>query len=183
MFSGVSTEPTTVIDFTSATYDQLRLGNLVATGTLAVTGNSTLSGTLGVTGATTLSSTLAVTGKASFNGGADIVDAIAYDYNFTGTTSSTTATAMTSFATATYRSGKLLMQVVNGTAYRILELFLVHDGTTVTLSENYLTGTEVQTGATSTTFTATISAGTLTVYATAASGTAVVKGHATLFKV
>lgn len=102
---------------------------------------------------------------------------------FTGTTSSTTATAMLAIATATYRSGELTMQVVNGTAYRILKLFFVHDGTTVTLSENYLTGGEVQTAATNTTFTASIAAGTLTLYATASSGTSVIKGHATLFKV
>ncbi len=157
--------------------------------TVAVSNALTVGTTLGVTSATTLSSTLAVTststftGKATFNGGADIVDAIAFDYNFTGTTSSTTATAMTSFASATYRSGKLLMQVVNGSAYRILELLFVHDGTTVTLSENYAVANEIQTAATNTTFTASISAGTLTVFATAASGTSVIKGHATLFKV
>jgi len=102
---------------------------------------------------------------------------------FTGTTSSTTATAITTFPTATYRSGKLLMQVVNGSAYRILELLVLHDGTNVTLSENYANATEIQTATTSTTFTASISAGTLTVYATASAGTSVVKGHATLFKV
>ncbi len=111
------------------------------------------------------------------------VDSIAYDYNFTGTTSSTTATAITSFATGTYRSGKLLMQVVNGSAYRILDLFLVHDGTTVTISENYTRDADIQTATTNTTFTASISAGTLTVFATASSGTSVIKGHATLFKV
>lgn len=102
---------------------------------------------------------------------------------FTGTTSSTTATAMLAIASATYRSGELTMQVVNGTAYRILKLFFVHDGTAVTLSENYLTGGEVQTATTNTTFTASISAGTLTVFATASSGTSVIKGEATLFKV
>jgi len=145
--------------------------------TVAVTNNATVGGTLGVTGTSTF------TGKVTMNGGYDSVDAIAFDYNFTGTTSGTSATAMTSCATATYRSGRLLMQVVNGTAYRILELLFVHDGTTVTLSENYVTGTEVQTAATNTTFTASISAGTLTVFATAASGTSVIKGTATLFKV
>lgn len=145
--------------------------------TVAVTNNATVGGTLGVTGTSTF------TGKATFNGGIDVVDAIAFDYNFTGTTSGTGATAMTSFATATYRSGRLLMQVVNGSAYRILELLFVHDGTTVTLSENYVTGTEIQTAATNTTFTASITSGTLTVFATAASGTSVIKGTATLFKV
>jgi hypothetical protein len=145
--------------------------------TVAVTNNATVGGTLGVTGTSTF------TGKATFNGGYDSVDAIAFDYNFTGTTSSTTPTAITTCATATYRSGRLLMQVVNGTAYRILELLFVHDGTTVTLSENYVTGTEVQTAATNTTFTASITSGTLTIFATAASGTSVIKGTATLFKV
>jgi hypothetical protein len=102
---------------------------------------------------------------------------------FVGTTSSTTPTAMLAIPTATYRSGELTMQVVNSTAYRILKLFFVHDGTNVILSENYLTGGEVQTAATNTTFTASISSGTLTVFATAASGTAVIDGDATLFKV
>jgi hypothetical protein len=73
LFSGVTTEPTTVIDFTSAVYDTLRLGTLYATGNLNVTGtssytgNATFSGTLGVTGATTLGSTLGVTGAATLS--------------------------------------------------------------------------------------------------------------------
>lgn len=110
-------------------------------------------------------------------------DSIAYDYNFTGTTTSTTPTAVTAFATATYRSGKLVMQVVNGSTYRILELLVLHDGTNVTLSENYANANEIQTATTNTTFTASIATGTLTVYAAASSGTSVIKGHATLFKV
>ena len=103
------------------------------------------------------------------------------DDSFTGTTSGTSATSVYTFSATTYRSGEITMQVKNGTAYRILKLMFVHDGTTVTLSENYLTGTEVQTAATNTTFTATIATGTLTLYATAASGTTVVKGNAKLF--
>jgi hypothetical protein len=59
----------------------------------------------------------------------------------------------------------------------------VHNGTTVTISENYLVGLDVETATTSTTFTASISAGTLTIFATAASGTSTIKGSATLFKV
>ena len=110
-------------------------------------------------------------------------DAIRTNRAFTGSTSGTSATAMLAIATATYRSGEITIQVVNGTAYRIAKLFFVHDGTTVTLSENYLTGTEVQTATTNTTFTATISAGTLTIFATASSGTSAIKGNAILFKV
>jgi len=110
-------------------------------------------------------------------------DDIATRRLFTGTTSSTSATSILAVATATYRSGVIEMQVVNSTSYRICRLMFVHDGTTVTLSENYLVGLDVQTATTNTTFTASISSGTLTIFATAASGTSTIKGECTLFKV
>ena len=110
-------------------------------------------------------------------------DDIATRRLFTGTTSSTSATSILAVATATYRSGVIEMQVVNSTSYRICRLMFVHDGTTVTLSENYLVGVDVQTATTNTTFTASISSGTLTIFATAASGTSTIKGECTLFKV
>jgi hypothetical protein len=102
---------------------------------------------------------------------------------FTATTSNSSPTAILTAATATYRSGSMQIQVTNGSTYRLANLMFVHDGTNVTLSENYLVGVDVQTASTNTTFTASISGGTLTVYATAASGTSVVKGEANLFKV
>jgi hypothetical protein len=110
-------------------------------------------------------------------------DDIATRRLFTGTTSSTTATSILAISTSTYRSGVIEMQVVNSTSYRICRLMFVHDGTTVTLSENYLTGIDIQTATTNTTFTASISSGTLTIFATAASGTSTIKGECTLFKV
>jgi hypothetical protein len=110
-------------------------------------------------------------------------DDIATRRLFTGTTSSTTATSILAISTSTYRSGVIEMQVVNSTSYRICRLMFVHDGTTVTLSENYLVGLDVQTATTNTTFTASISSGTLTIFATAASGTSTIKGECTLFKV
>ena len=103
--------------------------------------------------------------------------------SFTGTTSSTTPTAIYTFPTATWRSAELTIQVTNGTAYRLAKLMVIHDGTNVTLSENYLVGLDIQTGATATAFTASIATGVLTVYATAASGTSVVKGKSTLIRV
>lgn len=110
-------------------------------------------------------------------------DDIATRRLFTGTTSSTTATSILAVSASTYRSGVIEMQVVNSTSYRICRLMFVHDGTTVTLSENYLVGLDVQTATTNTTFTASISSGTLTIFATAASGTSTIKGECTLFKV
>ena len=103
--------------------------------------------------------------------------------SFTATTSSTTPTSVYSFSASTYRSAEFTIQVSNNSAYRIMKLLVIHDGTNVTLSENYGIGGEIQTGATNTTFTASIATGTLTLYATAASGTSVVKGKTTLIKV
>ena len=108
---------------------------------------------------------------------------IATEESFTGTTSSTTPTAIYTFPTATWRSAELTMQITNGTNYRICKFLLIHDGTNVTLSENYLVGNDISTGSTATSFTSSISAGTLTLYATAASGTSVVKGKSTLIRV
>jgi hypothetical protein len=110
-------------------------------------------------------------------------DSIKTTRAFIATTSSTTPTPILTAATSTYRSGGLQIQVTNGAAYKLANLMFVHDGTTVSLSENYLVGMDVQTASTNTAFTASISAGVLTVYATASSGTSVVKGEATLFKV
>jgi hypothetical protein len=103
--------------------------------------------------------------------------------SFSATTSGTSPTSFYSFASGTYRSAELTVQVTHGTNYRLLKMLLIHDGTNVTISENYGVGTEIQTGDTATTFTASISGGTLTVYATAASGTSVLKGKVTLIKV
>lgn len=116
-----------------------------------------------------------------------IEDDIATRRLFTGTTSSTNPTSILAIASATYRSGELTIQVANlvssTNSYKILKLFFVHDGTNVTLSENYLTTNEIQTATTNTTFTASISSGTLTIFATASTGTSTIKGQATLFKV
>jgi hypothetical protein len=110
-------------------------------------------------------------------------DDIATRRLFTGTTSSTSATSILAVSATTYRSGVIEMQVVNSTSYRICRLMFVHDGTTVTISENYLVGLDIQTATTNTTFTADISGGNVRILATAASGTSTIKGECTLFKV
>jgi hypothetical protein len=110
-------------------------------------------------------------------------DDIATRRLFTGTTSSTSATSILAVSASTYRSGVIEMQVVNSTSYRICRLMFVHDGTTVTISENYLVGLDIQTATTNTTFTADISSGNVRILATAASGTSTIKGECTLFKV
>ena len=173
-------------------------GNLTVSGTTTTISSTTITVAdknieLGVVGSPT--DTTAAGGGITLKGATDKIvdwnastgwrleDDIATRRLFTGTTSSTSATSILAVATATYRSGVIEMQVVNSTSYRICRLMFVHDGTTVTLSENYLVGLDVQTATTNTTFTASISSGTLTIFATAASGTSTIKGECTLFKV
>lgn len=110
-------------------------------------------------------------------------EAILTNRAFTGTTSSTTPTAILAIPSATYRSGKIVMSVTNGSVYRIMEMLFMHDGTNATFNENYTVANEMQTASTNTTFSGSISAGTLTIFATCSSGTASIKGQATLFKV
>jgi len=110
-------------------------------------------------------------------------EAIATTRFFKLTTAGTSANAMLAIPTATYRSGKVVMSVTNGSVYRIMEMLFMHDGTNVTFNENYTVANEMQSANTNTTFSGTISAGTLTIYATCSSGTASIKGQTTLFKV
>jgi hypothetical protein len=144
LFSGVTTEPTTTIDFSAAVYDPIKVGTVYTS---------------------------------------SLDDAIRTQQTFSATTSGTSATAVYSFAASSYRSGKVALQIANGSAYRILEVFVIHDGTNATISENYTRDADIQTGATNTTITADISGGNVRILATAASGTSTVKGEATIFKV
>lgn len=171
-----NTTATTVNAFGAAT--TLSLGS--SSGTTTVNNNLTVTGNLTINGTTTTVNNETVVNTITVS---TFDDTLRTRKSFTVTTSGSTANAVTTFATATYRSGEITMQVVNGTAYRILKLMFVHDGTNVTLSENYLVGSEIQTGATNTTFTASIATGTLTLYATCSSGSAVIKGESLAFKV
>jgi hypothetical protein len=102
---------------------------------------------------------------------------------FSASTSGTSPTAILALSSATYRSGKIVLSVTNGTVYRIMEMLFMHDDTNVTFNENYTVANEMQSANTNTTFSGSISAGTLTIFATCSSGTAAIKGQATLFKV
>ena len=95
----------------------------------------------------------------------------------------TTQTAVHTFAAATYRSARYMFQITNGTAYKVIELLLIHDGTTVTIGDNYLDDREITVGTINATFTADISAGNVRLLVTASSGTAVVKGEVTMIVV
>ena len=49
--------------------------------------------------------------------------------------SSTSATSITTFAHASYRSASFRVQIVQGSAYQVGRYLLIHDGTTVTVVE------------------------------------------------
>ena len=78
------------------------------------------------------------------------------------TTAAATQFTLDSFSTTTYRSAKYLVQISSGSAYELLEMTLIHDGTTVYLSQYG----NIKTGATLAVFDASISTGTLSLLAT-----------------
>lgn len=53
----------------------------------------------------------------------------------TATVASTSATAVDTWATATYRSAKYVVQIVQGSNYQVSELLVIHDGTTTYMTE------------------------------------------------
>ena len=207
-----NTVATTVNAFGAATTLSLGAssGTTTVNNNLTVTGNLTVNGTTTTVNSTTVSvddiniilgDTASPTDVTASGGGITLKgatdktitwsdatgwqtdEAIATSRYFKLTTAGTSANAMLAIPTATYRSGKIVLQVSNSTSYRIMEMLFMHDGTTVTFNENYTVATEMQSATTNTTFSGSISAGTLTIYATCSSGTASIKGHATLFKV
>jgi hypothetical protein len=89
----------------------------------------------------------------------------------TFTTSSTSQITVDSFSASTYRSAKYQVQVTSGSAYHIIELNLVHNGTTVFLAQYG----EVLTGSSLGTFDADISGGNVRLLFTGVNSVSVVK--------
>jgi len=169
----------------------LTIGNPTVVGT-QTTQNlfNTVATTLNIGGASTALNLGASTGTTTVNNdltvasGKKIVMTNIYDIvAFSGSTSGTGATAITTLSSSVYRSGKVVLSITNGSVYRIMEMLFMHDGTTVTFNENYTVANEMQSATTNTTFSGSISAGTLTIFATCSLGTSAIKGQATLFKV
>ena len=85
----------------------------------------------------------------------------------TATVSSTSATTISSFATASFRSAKARIQITQGSAYQVAEVLLIHDGTTVSLVEM----ASVATGSNLGSFSGTISGGNVLLQVTMVSAT------------
>lgn len=74
--------------------------------------------------------------KAGDNFTGDIsIKTVRVESSNTFTTSSTSAVAVDSFATTTYRSAKYLAQMTSGSSYHAIELLVLHNGTTAYMNE------------------------------------------------
>lgn len=132
-----------------------------------VSGNPTI--TSNATNANTASTIVARDASGNFTAGTVTLTAVAVNAAAISqtTTAVTTNTANTidSFATATYRSAKYLVQVTDTTnsQYQIVEISVIHDGTTVFKTEYGQVATVAALG----TFDASITTGTLNLQFTA----------------
>jgi uncharacterized protein (DUF736 family) len=117
---------------------------------------------------------LSATGRWTFNNPVEapsvVIDGLSFQDTATVTTTSTTQTALASFAAATYGSGKFLIQATQGNIRQISELLVVHDGTTALATEYGI----IKTGATLFTTEVDISSGNVRVLITSASATSTV---------
>jgi hypothetical protein len=173
-------------------YANITVGNvLLINGTIAINGNVGQAGQY----ITSTGSGMAWTSVTNTYTNANVAD---YLSTYTGTlsygtasvaeSSSTTAsigttpTAIDTFATATYRGAKYLISTtdVTNSQYQMAEAILTQDGTNVVVSVYGITYTGTSTRMT---FSASISSGTVTLYATGASLNNTVKLARTLIPV
>lgn len=125
----------------------LRLNS--AANTVAITGS--------ITSTANITASSGTVSAANFSGATLLLDSLYLLDANTFTTSSTAQVSVDSFASATYRSAKYQAQITSGSSYHVIELLLVHNGTTVYLSQYG----EIFTGVSLGTFDATITTGTL----------------------
>jgi hypothetical protein len=138
--------------FAGATLGSITVGITTNNTITTTSGDLTLTaagGDVDVTG--NLNSTGVVTGDSFIAGGI-----VAFDASGPFTTSTTTANQVASTVSATgYRSLKYMYQITSGSAYQVVEIMIIHDGTTAYLN----TYGDVRTGANLSTFDADISGG------------------------
>lgn len=87
------------------------------------------------------------------------------------TTSNTDQIVVDSFSATTYRSAKYYAQITSGSSYQMIELSLIHNGTTVYLAQYG----DIKTGSSLGTFDAEISAGNLNILYTPTNAVTTVK--------
>jgi hypothetical protein len=100
-------------------------------------------------------------------------DVVSTSKGTTFVTSSTSQVSVDSFAAASFRSAKYFVQMTSGSAYHVIELNLVHDGSTVYLTQYG----ENKTGASLGTFDSDINTGNVRLLCTPTNATTTVKLH------
>jgi hypothetical protein len=156
--------------------------NGVAAGTVNITSDVTTGIVNLVTGVTTGTVNLATGGASTINlgdassnvrvGTLNIGNATYESTSETVSITSASATAVSSFAAATYRSAKYILQVTctagtDNATYQVSEILVIHNGTTATMTDYGV----VKTGANNlVTFTADISGGNVRLLAQATAG-------------
>jgi len=155
-----------------------------ATTSAAITLTNTTESTTSATGALILSGGLGVakniTTKAAvkYNNTSDAQ--ISETSAASATVSTTSATAVDTWAVATYRSARYLVQITQGSAYQVSEVLVLHNGTTTTMTEYAVLESNSALG----TFTSDVSAGNARLLVTMGSATsATIKIHRTLITV
>lgn len=160
-----------------------------------VTGRGATSSTA-ITLTNTTESTTSATGALILNGGLGVAKNIttkaAVKYNNSSdaqisetsansaTVSTTSVTAVDTWAVATYRSARYLVQITQGSAYQVSEVLVLHNGTTTTMTEYAVLESNSALG----TFTSDVSAGNARLLVTMGSATsATIKIHRTLITV
>jgi hypothetical protein len=152
-----------ILKINSTAAGTINLTSDVTTGTVNIyTGTTTGTINIGTTGAT---------GSTVKTGATTVVNNQLYITSGETTGITTTATAVSTFPTATYRSAKFTVQVecTAGTdvgKYQVSEILMLHDGTTATMTDYAV----IRTGNNLVTFTADISAPDARLLATATAG-------------
>ena len=155
----------------------INLAGTTGSGSVAGGGTLTFASNNGVVISSTGGSTLYInspqdvqtSASPSFN--AVTLNTNGYVTSKTFTTSSTAQVAIDSFAIATYRSAKYMVQMTSGSSYHVIELVVLHDGTTPSIAQYG----EIFTGSSLGTFDASITTGNLSLLLTATNATTVVK--------
>jgi hypothetical protein len=146
--------------------------------TIAVDTDNTISTTTGDLTLTSATGTVDVTGDLIATGSVTADSFIAggvtvYDGSGPFTTSTTAANQVASTTSATgYRSLKYIYQITSGTEYQVVEIMIIHDGTTAYLN----TYGDVRTGANLSTFDADISGGLIRLLVTPTNAVTTYKG-------
>jgi len=147
---------------TGATGPQGETGDVGPTGATGAQGDVGATGPQGATGPSGLTGATGPTGPTGPTGATGPPGVVAI---VTTTISSASTTTIESFSASTHRTAEYIVQVSQGSKYTSSKVFVVHDGTTATMTEFAV----IELSATTRiplTVSATLSAGTVNIHAT-----------------